>query len=158
LFTTSNIMGAMSLAGGGASAYSQKKAGDAQAAALKDQARTNKIRAAMSAQQGMIARNQSDKAFAQQYGHGVTATAAGGVLLEGREGSSNAQWAAGAMGEQAAERAMIAQNASMAAWGYNTQAVADNRQAGYARRAGNYNAGGTMLESAGSAYRRGLYA
>jgi hypothetical protein len=142
----------------GMSAKSQADAGKAQSAALKDQASANRMRAAMSAQQGMIARNQSDKAFAQQYGHGVTATAAGGVLLEGREGSSNAQWAAGAMSEQAAERAMIAQNASMAAWGYNTQATADRKQAKYAQRAGNYNAGGTLLEGAGSAYRRGIYA
>ncbi len=144
--------------GGALSSYGQYRSGQEQSEALKEQAKAGKIRAAQAEQQGMIAKRQSDKAFAQQYGHGATATAAGGVLLEGREGSSNAQWSAGAYGEQAAERAMIAQNASMAAWGYGTQAAADRRQAGFARRSGMYNAGGTMLETAGSAYRRGLYA
>ena len=136
------------IAGSATSAYSSYRSGQAQKDAADYQAQLNKLRAATAEQQGQIAQQQSDKDYAQAFGHGLTAEA-DSVLLEGRQGSSAQTWAIGAAREHATEKAMIAQQAEMQAWGFSTQATLDRMQGNSAARAGTMNATGTLLEGAG---------
>jgi hypothetical protein len=148
----------VAIVGGGLAAYGQYTSGQAAKKAGDEQARLNTIRASMAEKQGMIAQVQSDKEYAQRVGHGRTATASGGVLLEGRAGSSYSDWAIGSAEEHAAEKAMIGQNAAMAAWGFESQANLDRYGGRMAARAGTYNAWGTGLSALASAGATGMNA
>lgn len=149
LGTMGSLLVGATVAGAALSAYGSYQSGQAQKEAANYQAKMDRQRASMAEQQGFVEQSKADKQFAQQMGYARTAQA-GSVLLESA-GSSSADYALSAASEHAAEKAMIAQNAGMQAWGYSAQSELTKYQGKMAAQAGLFNAGGSLLSGIGQA-------
>ncbi len=143
------IIGASaSVAGGGMGAFSQFMAGQQQRRAADYQAQLNDTRAGLAEQQGNIKQYQQDIRYGQMASGEKTGAAARGVLV-GAGSEANIQ---SSMEQQhAMEKSIIAQQAGMQEWGYQTEAKEERYGGKMAARAGDMNAAGTMLGALGSA-------
>jgi hypothetical protein len=140
------VAGIVAAAGSAVSAYGQIKAGNFNAAVGRQNARNLNAAAADAEDRGDLAAGQSATQTGLLLGAQRARLAAGGVDVGSGSALDLLMNTAG-IGEQ--DALTIRNNAAREAWGLRTQAKDQQAQARFARAAGLYGAGSTLLTGAG---------
>lgn len=127
---------------------SQIMAAKAEADALKDQAKADKVRAGQAQDEGREEAIDAARRARQDLGRGRAQLAASGVMMDGAPTQVPAMYETDIAVERAYDQAKIMQNANLRAWGYNTSASLGRRSA-YGRMRAGYVASASSALSSG---------